>query len=355
MGMGQQVIKPLWQAGLSDYVTGVAWSPQGQILAVTSAAGELMLWQRDTHTWFPLMVRKDQTLDCLGFSAEGRYLAAGGQGRVWIWDLSQPGLLIEDMDLGRVWVDRLSWNPRSPQLALSVGKSVQVWDADIHDVTVTLPFESSSVLDLTWHPNGQGLTVGGYQGVKIWDNRDWDEDPYVLEIPSATLAVSWSPEGRFLASGNLDRTIVLMEWGNPYPWAMRGFPGKVRQLIWSDRLTAAQAPLLVALTGESLVVWQKEKGEETGWTAEPLSVHQGTVQAAAFQPGSFLMASAGADGCLFVWQKPGVVAQMEEGVEQGFSCLSWDPQGKLLAAGGEAGEVLIWKRNLRGRGFGRSK
>lgn len=334
---------------------GIAWSPQGQILAVTSAAGEMMLWQQDTQAWFPLMVVNDQALDCLGFSAEGRYLAAGGRGRVWIWDLSQPGLLIAELDLGRAWVDRLSWNPHSPQLALSVGKYVQVWDAVIRDIVVTLPFESSSVLDLTWRPDGQGLTVGGYQGVKIWNSRDWNEDPYVLEIPTAALAVSWSPEGRFLASGNLDRTIVLMEWGNPYPWVMRGFPGKVRQLIWSDQVTATQAPLLVALTGESLVVWEKEMEEEMGWTAEPLSVHQGTVQAAAFLPGSFLMASAGADGYLCLWQKAGVLAQIMEGVEQGFSCLSWDPQGQLLAAGGAAGEVLIWKRNLRGQGFGRSK
>ncbi len=354
-GIGQEVVKPLWQGGLSDYVTGIAWSPHGQILAVTSAAGELMLWQRDTQALFPLMVIKEQSLDCLAFSAEGRYLAAGGQGRLWIWDLTHPGLLIAELDLGRAWVDRVSWNPRSPQLALSVGKYVQVWDADIHDIAVTLPFESSSVLDLTWHPNGQELTVGGYQGVKIWDSRDWDEEPYLLEIPTATLAVSWSPDGRFLASGNLDRTVVLLEWGDPNPWAMQGFPGKVRQLIWSDQLTAAQTPLLVALTAESLVVWQKEQSEEMGWTAQPLSAHQATVRAAAFQPGSFLLASAGSDGCLYLWSKVGVLAQLLEGVDQGFSCLAWHPQGQLLAAGGEAGEVLIWSRNQSGKGFGAKK
>ncbi len=354
MGFGQQVLTPHWQGCLSDYVTGLAWSPDSQILAITTSAGEMMLWQRESLSVLPLMVVKDQTLDCLGFSTEGQYLAAGGQGRIWIWDLSQPGLLAAELNLGNVWVDRLSWHPYSPQLAFSVGKYVQVWNAITQDIEVTLPFEASSVLDLTWHPHGHGLTVAGYQGVKIWNVADWDEDPYVIEIPSATLAVSWSPEGRFLASGNLDRTIILTEWGNPDPWAMTGFPGKVRQLIWSDQLTSAQAPLLVALAAENLVVWHKEQSEAAGWVAEPLSVHEATVRAAAFQPGSFLLASAGSDGCLYLWTKVGVLGQMLEGVEQGFSCLSWDPQGHFLAAGGEAGEILIWTQTSSGKGFGRS-
>lgn len=354
MGVGQQVVVPHWQGRLSDYVTGMAWSPDSRILAITSSAGEMMLWQRESRSLFPLMVVRDQTLDCLGFSAEGRYLAAGGQGRIWIWDLSQPGLLLANLDLGNAWVDRLSWHPHLPQLAFSVGKYVQVWDAVTQDIEVTLPFEASSVLDLTWHPHGQGLTVAGYQGVKIWNVADWGEDPYVIEIPSATLAVAWSLEGRFLASGNLDRTIILTEWGNPEPWAMTGFPGKVRQLIWSDQLTSAQAPLLVALAAESLVVWRKENSAEIGWVAEPLSVHQATVRAAAFQPGSFLLASAGSDGWLGLWTKVGVLGQLIEGVEQGFSCLNWDPQGQFLAAGGEAGEILIWTKTVSGKGFGPS-
>ena len=32
---------------LSDYVTAVAWSPQDNILAATSAAGEVVFWQDD--------------------------------------------------------------------------------------------------------------------------------------------------------------------------------------------------------------------------------------------------------------------------------------------------------------------
>jgi hypothetical protein len=33
-----------WRGMLSDYVTAIAWSPQGEILAACSAHGEVMMW-----------------------------------------------------------------------------------------------------------------------------------------------------------------------------------------------------------------------------------------------------------------------------------------------------------------------
>ena len=84
-----------WRGMLSDYVTAIAWSPQGRILAVSSAAGEVMLW-RDLLpsggevAWplLPLQMADSQSINCLAFSKDGQFLAAGGQdGRVKIWRL----------------------------------------------------------------------------------------------------------------------------------------------------------------------------------------------------------------------------------------------------------------------------
>jgi hypothetical protein len=40
-----------------------------------------------------------------------------------------------------------------------------------------------------------------------------------------------------------------------------------------------------------------------------------------------------------------------EGAPQGFSCMNWHPQGALLAAGGQNGELLVWTKASRGAGF----
>jgi len=71
----------------------------------------------------------------------------------------------------------------------------------------------------------------------------------VLDIPSATVAIAWSPDNQFIAEGNLDNTLSVIEWGNPAPWVMRGFPGKVRQLAWYEVATNIGEPMLASCSG----------------------------------------------------------------------------------------------------------
>ena len=41
---GKVLFQQQWQGSLSEYITAVAWSPNG-IFAASSAAGEVVLWQ----------------------------------------------------------------------------------------------------------------------------------------------------------------------------------------------------------------------------------------------------------------------------------------------------------------------
>jgi WD40 repeat protein len=344
-----------WQGTLSDYVTAIAWSPKGNTLAASSAAGEVVVyWGVGTLQETLLQAENGHSVDCLAFSHDGQFLTAGGQtGQVNIWrmQLDLPEL-IATVKNSSAWVDRMAWSPTQNLLAFSLGKYVQVWDATLGDVVTTLDFDTSSVLDLTWHPDGQRLSVSGYQGVKIWTAADWDDDPYLLTIPSASVAIAWSPDGKYIASGNLDRTITVLEWENPHPWVMRGFPGKIRQLAWSDVLTKAGASLLASASAEGIVVWEKQEDDSLGWEGRVLTGHEGTVQSMHFQPDALLLASAAADGWVCLWHKAKQLAQVLNGAPNGFSCLAWHPKGQQLAAGGQNGELLIWSKVLRGQGFG---
>lgn len=351
---------------LLDYVTAITWSPDGQTLAVSSAAGEVMFWRdlpsngEDAWPLLPLQMANGQSVDCLAFSTDGQLLAAGGQdGQVKIWRMHADVRVyrcrpLHTLKNAPAWVDKLAWSPTSNQLAFSLGRYVQVWDADLGDIVATLNFENSSVLDLDWRSDGQYLAIGGYHGVKIWHSQDWDEEPYVLVVPSASVAIASSPDGKYIASGNMDRTIAVLEWNSPDPWVMRGFPGKIRQLAWSEAKTQLGAPLLGSSSVEGIVVWSKQANESLGWEGRVLTQHTDVVQAIAFQPNSFLLASAAADGCVCLWHKAKRLAQVLDGAPDGFSCLAWHPQGQQLAAGGQNGELLVWSKSTRSQGFGYS-
>lgn len=356
----QDLFQPLWQQNLSDYITAIVWFPvdtaPAHRLVASSAAGEVAYYcpEMGKVTCTLLQAATDQSVDCLAISTDGQFIAVGGQtGEVKIWQLqsSQPEL-VATLDNAPAWVDRLAWNPKHNQLAFSLGRYVQVWDADAAAVVTTLNFENSSVLDITWHPDGDRLTVAGYQSIKVWSATDWDEDPEAIGIPSASTMIAWSPDGKYIASGNIDRTIAVIEWENPnLPWVMRGFPGKIRQLVWSDTALKRGAPLLASSSSQSIVVWEKHPDSSVGWEGRVLGQHDDRIQAMQFQPGSSLLASAGEDGWVVVWQK-NRIGQTLDGAPQGFSALAWHPQGQQLAAGGQRGELMVWSKVMRGKGFG---
>lgn len=349
----QDLLKLLWHTTLADYVSAIAWSPDGAWLAASSAAGEVVRYEAKTGEMTLLQEAQGESVDALAISADGAFLAAGGQsGTVWIWRLDGgTSTLVTTLEHSRAWIDRLQWHPHHPELAFSLGHYAQVWDATIQSVITTLNFESSSVLDLAWHPQGDRLSLSGNQSIKTWHRQDWYDDPTVREIGGASGAIAWSPDGSYLASGNNDRSVLVWEEDIPYPWQMQGFPGKVRQLAWSRVKKAIGAPLLASISAESVVVWTKDRDPSVGWNAQMLDVHQGIVRAIAFQPHSLLLASAAEDGWLCLWHKANRLTQILEGAPAGFSCLAWNPSGGAIAAGGSQGEVLLWTETTKGKGF----
>lgn len=347
-----------WSKTLSDYVTAIAWSPDGAWLIASSGAGEVVKYDAKTGDIIVLQEAQGESVDALAISADGAFVAAGGQaGTVWIWQLDGDSpTLVTALENPRTWIEHLQWNPHYPELAFSLGRYVQVWDATTQSVITTLNFETSSALDLAWHPTGDRLSVSGNQSIKTWQRQDWDEDPTEREVGGASVAIAWSPEGTFLASGNNDYSVLVWEDGNPYPWRMQGFPGKVRQLAWSMAKTTNGSPLLASISGQSVVVWTKDPDPAVGWNPQMLDAHQGLVRAIAFQPQSLLLASAAEDGCLYLWNKGSRLDQMLQDVTAGFSCLAWDMGGKgmaqPIAAGDSHGNVLVWAKTMAGKGFG---
>ena len=242
-----------WKASLADYVTALAWAPDGSYLAAGSASGEVLLWT-GVDSALLRSAASEQSIGTLGFSADGRYLAAAGQeGSVFVWDLtvlarsvlarsvldqSVPGRAMAaetvlTLENPHCWIDRLSWHPTQPWLAFGAGAEVKVWDISQAELLTQQNFVASSVLGLAWHPDGRLLAASGHTGVKVWSAADWSAPPELIEVPGASMSVAWSADGQYLASGNLDRTLTVVSWGNPPPWLMQGFPGKVRQVDWA--------------------------------------------------------------------------------------------------------------------------
>jgi Eukaryotic translation initiation factor eIF2A/WD domain, G-beta repeat len=337
-----QHLQPPWQTQSTDYITAIVWLRND--LAIATADGTVQIHRSDGTLGPSLRSADGQAIAALTRSADGAYLAAAGQaGEVWIWRMASVPVLIKTLEYSGNWIEHLAWSPIAALLAIGVGSDVVIWDVLADRVVATLPFEDSSVLAIDWQPQGEWLAIGGYQNAKIWSTQDWAAEPEILMVDAASVALQWSPDGRFLASGNLERSITVVDWAaRAVPWQMRGFPGKVRQVAWSQPNSVGNS-LLASSSAEGIVLWVKSADEEVGWDGQVIGTHARSVTDLAWHPQQpLVLAAVSQDGTggLF-WPIGSDVESLSAAV--GLTCVAWHPEGRWLAAGGADGTVVGWK------------
>lgn len=150
------------------------------------------------------------------------------------------------------------------------------------------------------------MAIAGDGGVKVWESNNWDDDPFRLEMTAAATKIAWS----------------------------------------------GAVPLLAVSCRGEIAIWKKAKSPGKNWNSHVLEFNENLIQDLQFQPQSLLLASCSENGYLFLWDKAQKLIQNLTGVKGGFSCLKWNKTGNKLAAGGDNGEIVIFRQSQRGQSFG---
>ncbi len=233
-----------------DWVSTVAFAPDGRLLATGSTDGLAQLWQaafqpqEDSWSLTPLYALSGHGagVRSVTFAPDGDTLAVATQsGSVWLWPVDsatqsrrkdQPieaGLLLAE---SKAWLDLAIAPGWQAMAAACYDNSVQLWsllpDTDRRyasgEQPRTLAGHTAAVTSVAFAPDGRTLISGAYDATaRLWrlpthpagEADDTAIDSSVLRGHSANVtAVAFSVDGRLAATGSSDASVRLWRVSN---------------------------------------------------------------------------------------------------------------------------------------------
>jgi WD40 repeat protein len=182
---------------------------------------------------------------------------------------------------------------------------VWVYDAANREVVTRLPGEGLLVERLAYAPDGSWLAAGfGFptDALIAWEVAS-GEPLFTLPSDGGTVhGVAIAPDGKQLAKGDGGGTLTLYTLDGDLP----------------------TAPTMLAQVADA---------------------HSGGVLDLTYSPDGTLLASAGFDGAVRLWDTAtgGLAGEVMSAGERSLYAVAFSPDGAKLAATGESGDIWLWR------------
>jgi len=386
-------------------VQSVAFTSDGRLLASGGDSGTVEIWEvksgkqqrilfpcADEPDWGPIrpgragkgMIRIfacTGAISSVAFSPDGsRLAAAGGDGRVWVWELAsgkklgtlvlEPGLVVD----GQVF--RVAFSPDGRKLAAANRSKITFWAADTHEKLNAR--WGSAQYGLVWAGDASATFEAGASsldrvdaksGKRAWQDRTSSVQAVALSPDEQTLALVAQGDTVIMdaATGNFRARIAAKEWTKAVAFTPDGklLVGATSDDTWLYDATTLQevgrlrnsatsgnavhrntAALAVAADGTIAV--GDARGRIQLWDlaekkpGRTLSGHYAPVSAVELAPDGASLASAGADNRLRIWSLDGRLRSTLRTSYWSAAGIGFLDGGATIVAGG-SGTVFGWK------------
>ena len=232
-------LEPVWSRiadalGERGSVESVEFSPDGKrIVSGTKYDNAVVVWRTSdgTELWRQYAA---QEVERVGWSADGRYVAAGSEDyRVTVYNAAS-GEVVRTLEHNR-GIDGLTWSHQGSLLAVGEEKTeeegqptqgwVRIYDMTSGEEIAAMDF-GSTVNELFFSQDDQHLLAVGHGAVKVYNTTDWSlaqtlKPDYYVTFTSGV----FSPDKQYVfAVGQSDQTR-----GNGYLWEWKS--GKLMKMF----------------------------------------------------------------------------------------------------------------------------
>ncbi|HVO42117.1 MAG TPA: TIR domain-containing protein, partial [Aggregatilineales bacterium] len=218
VGTGQLVQK---YEGHTDYVTGVAFSPDGNTIVSSSGDRTIRIWETQTGKQLERFDNSDIVF-AVAFSPDGRYIASGnGDNQAHLFLIS-TGTEVRQFAGHTDSVRSVAFSPDSRYLVTgSDDNTARLWDVQSgQQLSLFIGHSGSPIMDehgnpypgtvdaVAFSPNGRYVLTGGADATaRLWAILD----RLYLSHEGAVDSIAYSPDGRYFVSGGEDKTVRLWD------------------------------------------------------------------------------------------------------------------------------------------------
>ena len=257
-----------------DVIGSAAFTPNGNTLATGSADGSVQLWDATTGILKETLIGRRYTDDSpvVGpFSPDGDTLVVNLGGAVQLLGMAPARVkrmirtrkyTVDANGLNLIWVRSIAYSPDGNTIATGMDENtVMVWDTCTEERKHTFEHfdeSRSEVHGVAFSPDGSTLATANTNKILLWDTSTWTLKKHTFDIDScytyytdiSIAALMYSPDGNTLAHGCSGTR------------------------LWD--------PL-------------------TGTPKNRLAGHAGTVTRVTYHPDGNILATAGQDGTVLLW------------------------------------------------------
>ncbi len=280
----------------------VAFGPAGRWLAAAGRGPDdgVLVWDLEAPQHPPARYTGHAgTVQCVAFSADGHYLASGGDDRTArVVDRNAPDRPPLVLQGHGGPVSALAFRPDGMVLATAsnADDAIRLWDLQTGSLYKLLHGRTNGVQAVAFSRDGRRLAAAGLGGVvSVWDLPAGTEPVLLTGHKGWVNAVAFSPDGKQLASAGNDKTTRVWDLARPdaEPRLLEGTASAVIALAWHP------SGRRLATCGQDNVVrvWDIVTRQEI----LELPEHGGALRGLAFSPAGRSLAAAG-NGVIRLWQ-----------------------------------------------------